>query len=140
MKLFTTLTSLFLLVSSTMAAVATISFDEFYDNASEPLTSVECSDGPYGLMTKGFTTFGSLPSFPGIGGTEFIPGYGSPNCGSCWKLTYQGRSITVLAIDHARTGFTISLAAMDELTGGQAVSLGRINADATRVSPAQCGL
>ena len=47
---------------------------------------------------------------------------------------------SVLAIDHAAAGFNIAQAAMDTLTNGQAVALGRIDAAATQVSPSACGL
>lgn len=140
MKFTAALTPLALFVSSVRAATVTVSFDQFYDDASEPLTSVACSDGPFGLLTKGYTTFGSLPGFPNIGGADAISGYGSPSCGTCWRLTFEGRSINVLAIDRAGFGFSIVLQAMDRLSNGRATSLGHINADATRVSGSQCGL
>ena len=58
------LTSLFSLVILTAAASAqnfTASFDTIYDQASESLDVVACSNGVNGLESKGFTTFGSLP-------------------------------------------------------------------------------
>ena len=64
----------------------------------------------------------------------------SPKCGSCWKLTYNGRSINVLAGDHTDSGFNIALAAMNTLTNNQATFLGRVNADATQVAASACGL
>lgn len=61
-------------------------------------------------------------------------------CGTCWTLTYNAKTITVLAIDHASPGFNIALAAMNDLTNGQASQLGRIDATATQVPISQCGL
>ncbi|KAJ2969291.1 hypothetical protein NUW54_g12999 [Trametes sanguinea] len=71
-----------------------------------------------------------------------IAGFNSPNCGSCWKLTYAGtgKSINVLAIDHAGAGFNIALEAMNTLTNNQGVFLGRIDATATQVDDSECGL
>ena len=89
----------------------------------------------------GFTTFGSLPTFSNIGGAGAVAGWNSPNCGSCWKLTYNGTSINVLAVDHSAAGtFNIALAALNKLTHNQAVFLGRVNAQATQVASSVCGL
>ena len=86
-----------------------------------------------------FPTFGSLPNFPDIGGAAAI-GFNSPECGSCWELTYNGTSINILAIDHADSGFNIALGAFNMLTDGNGVSVGRINAQAQQVDASQCGL
>ena len=89
----------------------------------------------------GFTTFGSLPTFSNIGGAGAVAGWNSPNCGSCWKLTYNGTSINVLAVDHSAAGtFNIALTALNKLTHNQAVFLGRVNAQATQVASSVCGL
>ncbi|KAI8984927.1 Cerato-platanin [Trametes punicea] len=139
---FTSLTALALtftaLVSSAFAV--TVSYDQTYDNSSGDLHTVACSDGPNGLLTKGFTTFGSLPNFPNIGGAAAVAGWNSPNCGTCWKLTYNGKSINVLAVDHTDSGFNIALEALNTLTDGEGVFLGRIDADAVQVAASQCGL
>ncbi|KAL7281976.1 Cerato-platanin [Trametes coccinea BRFM310] len=128
------------LVSS--ACAVTLSYDQTYDNASGDLHTVACSDGPNGMLTKGFTTFGSLPHFPNIGGAAAVAGWNSANCGTCWKLTYAGtgKSINVLAIDHTDAGFNIALAAMNTLTNNQAEFLGRVDVTATQVDASQCGL
>ncbi|KAI0352772.1 Cerato-platanin [Trametes cingulata] len=139
---FTSFTALVLtftaLVSSAFAV--TVSYDQTYDNANGDLHTVACSDGPNGMLSKGFSTFGSLPHFPNIGGAAAVGGWGSANCGTCWKLTYQGRSINVLAIDHTDAGFNIALEAMNVLTNNQGEFLGRIDAQATQVPASQCGL
>ena len=126
--------------STTFAATVTVSYDETYDNSAGSLTTVACSDGPNGLITKGFSSFGSLPHFPNIGGAAAVAGWNSAQCGSCWQLTYNGRSINVLAIDHTDSGFNIALAAMNTLTNNQATFLGRVNANATQVAASVCGL
>jgi hypothetical protein len=128
-----------LFAPTTLASTTTVSFDTFYDNPGTSLYEVDCSDGPYGLIPKGYTTFGSLPPFPYIGGSVVITGWGSPNCGTCWTLTYNGRSINVLAINRAYSGFSISLAAMNDLTAGQAVNLGVVNAQASQAPASDCG-
>lgn len=127
------------LTAPILADVETVSFDNTYDNAANSLDIVACSDGPNGLLTKGFTTFGSLPT-KFIGGAAAVAGFNSPECGSCWQLTFQGTSINVLAIDHTLSGFNIAQSAMDALTDNQAEFLGRINATVTQVDPSACGL
>lgn len=132
-----------LLTLATMATSAlaiTVSYDTGYDDASRSLAVVSCSDGSNGLLTKGYTTQGSLKNFPNIGGASTIAGWNDANCGSCYQLSYGGRSINVLAIDHAAAGFNIAQEAMDTLTGGQAVALGRIDATYTQLAASECGL
>ncbi|TCD60862.1 hypothetical protein EIP91_009395 [Steccherinum ochraceum] len=137
---FTTVATTLLAASAVSGATVTVSFDQTYDNKAGSLSTVSCSDGQNGLLTKGFTTFGSLPSFPNIGGAAAVEGFNSANCGTCWALNFQGVTVNVLAIDHTASGFNIALEAMNTLTSGNAVFLGRINANATQVSPSACGL
>lgn len=117
--------------------LSSTSYDQRYDSKSASMNTVACSDGSHGLAAK-YPTFGSLPSFPRIGGVSAIAGWNSASCGTCWKLTYKGNSINVLAIDHAADGNNLSLEAMNMLTDGQAVQLGRIEATAEKVSAAEC--
>ena len=133
-------TALALLFTTAAAQGVTLSYDTAYDDASTSLATVACSDGANGLLTKGFSTFGSLPHFPNIGGAAAIAGWNSASCGTCWQLTYSGNSINVLAIDHAASGFNIALEAMNTLTNNQATFLGRIDATAKKVASSQCGL
>jgi hypothetical protein len=123
-----------------------VSYDAAYDNQNTSLNSVACSDGSNGMQTRGYTTYGSLPKFPYIGGFVGIAGWNSPNCGSCHQLTYTNttsgvtRKIHVLAIDRTESGYNIALEAMDALTGGQGKALGRVNVAEASVSPSVCGL
>lgn len=129
-----------LLTLLSVASAITVSYDNGYDDGSRSLTAVACSDGPNGLLTKGYTTQSSLPSFPRIGGAFVIAGWNSASCGTCWSLTYNGNTINVLAIDYAGEGFNIAQEAMDLLTGGQAVALGRVDAEYVQVDASVCGL
>ncbi|KAM5542790.1 hypothetical protein V8D89_003751 [Ganoderma adspersum] len=122
------------------STTVSVSFDQAYDNADTSLATVSCSDGSHGLLTKGYTTFGSLPSFPNIGGASVVTGWNSDQCGTCWALTYNGKSIKVLAVDSAVYGWNIGLGAMNALTEGQAEQLGRVDAVASLVDSSQCGL
>ncbi|KAH8990292.1 Cerato-platanin-domain-containing protein [Lactarius akahatsu] len=89
---------------------------------------------------KGFTTFGSLPSFSNIGAAKAVGAWNSPLCGSCWELTYGGNTIYVTAIDTVGDGFDLSLKAMDTLTNGKAKQLDVVSAQATQVDEYYCGL
>jgi len=144
MKLSLIFTSFAVLLTSVHAQL-TVSFDQKYDNGAQSLDTVACSNGPNGLETRGFTTFGSLPKFPFIGGAPAVTGFDSPGCGTCWALTFvdaQGTStsINVLAIDVATPNFNIALEAMNVLTNGQATFLGRVPVTANQVDPSLCGL
>ncbi|KAH9165798.1 immunomodulatory protein [Lactarius sanguifluus] len=138
MKFTSTIISFAALVS--VASAINVRYDTAYDNAQASLSTVACSDGANGLLTKNFTTFGSLPSFPNIGAAQAVGGWNSSACGSCWKISFGGESINVIAVDHAGDGFNLSLEAMNTLTNGHAQELGVINAQATQVDPSQCGL
>lgn len=122
-----------------LAQANTVSFDQTFDNAAGSLNTVSCSNGPNGLENLGFTTFGSLPNFPFIGGAPAVTGFGSAACGTCWALTFNGKTINVLAIDHS-TSFNIALEAMNALTNNQAEFLGRVTVTSAQVAASECGL
>ncbi|KAJ5881445.1 Cerato-platanin [Penicillium soppii] len=127
-----------------VAQTVSVSFDPKYDVATSSLNTVACSDGTNGLVTAGYTDFGSLPKFPNIGGSPTILGWNSPNCGACYQLHYSNgkvdNTINVIAIDAAPGGFNIGLQAMNLLTNNQAESLGRIDATYVEVDASVCGL
>jgi len=138
MQFSTILSALSVLAAS--ASAVTVSYDTGYDDAGRSLTAVSCSDGANGLITKyGWQTQGQVRS-QFIGGADVVAGWNSPQCGTCWQLSYGGRSINVLAIDHSGAGFNIELSALDALTGGQGVAVGRVDATATQVAISACGL
>ncbi|EED24592.1 heat-stable 19 kDa antigen precursor, putative [Talaromyces stipitatus ATCC 10500] len=109
------------------ATQVTVLYDTTYDNSSFPISSVACSDGPNGLEGKGYNTLGQVPNFPYVGAALTITGWGSPNCGACYNITYNGVSLYVMGVDASTNGFVVSQATLDRLTGGQAVSLGHIS-------------
>ncbi|KAH9052971.1 SnodProt1 [Lactarius deliciosus] len=123
-----------------VASVDDVRYNTFYDNSQTSLNNVACSNGKNGLITRGFTTFGSHPSFPDIGAAKAVGSWNSPLCGSCWELTYGGNTIYVTAIDTVGDGFGLSLKAMDTLTDGKAKQLDVVSAQATQVDEYYCGL
>ena len=115
-----------------------VTFDQTYDNASKSLLGVACSNGENGLLTKGFTTLGSLPAFPYVGGAQFVEGWNSAMCGSCWTLTYKGKSINVVAVDTAGVGFNLAKQAFDALADPFAMQQGSLEAVVARADDWLC--
>ena len=115
-----------------------VTFDQTYDNAGQSLATVACSNGANGLLTKGFTTFGSLPD-PYIGGSQFVSGWNSTECGSCWTLSYNGKSLNLIAIDTAGVGFNIAKGAFDYLADAHAEQIGSFEATVESADPKACG-
>lgn len=113
-------------------------FDPTFDNPDGSMDGVACSNGVNGLETN-FTTFGSIPSFPSIGGAFDIV-WDSPNCGSCWNVTNPatGVSIQMTAIDTSGVGFNLAGEAFANLTNGN-TSIGVIDVAATKLSTTPCG-
>ncbi|KAH8834286.1 Cerato-platanin [Flagelloscypha sp. PMI_526] len=133
----------FLVVSALLsfAAATRVSWDATYDKASTSLDVVACSNGDNGVETKyGWKKLGDVSTFPLIGGADVISGWNDVDCGTCWKLAYNNRSITVLAIDHCQTGFNIGKTAMNQLTNNRAEEVGVVQATATKQALSACGL
>ncbi|KAG1885076.1 Cerato-platanin [Suillus subluteus] len=120
-----------------------VTYDDFYDNAATSLSDVACSNGANGLLTKGYTTLGSLPSFPRIGGIPDLT-WNSALCGTCWNLQYftsagTHESINITAVDAADT-FNLSLEAFDEFTDDTGVAAGGVYANSTLIDASFCGI
>ncbi|KAG6909583.1 hypothetical protein DXG01_016622 [Tephrocybe rancida] len=131
-----------LLIFSSRATM--VSYDWGYDVSETSLDNVACSDGPNGLETRGYKTFGSIPGFPFIGGSSTIAGWNSAKCGACYKLTYthaagQKTNIYVTAIDHTDDGINISPSAMKILLGPHATDIGTAKVDVEEVDNSFCG-
>ncbi|KAH9971230.1 Cerato-platanin [Lactifluus volemus] len=121
------------------AITARVTFDTTFDNRDGSMNNVACSNGVNGLASR-FPTFGSVPSFPFIGGA-FDVVFNSTNCGGCWSLTNPttGTTINLVAIDTAGAGFNIAKEAFEVLTNGQ-IGAGAIDVVAHKVSPSVCEL
>ena len=74
--------SIIALLAAPLAVSATrVSWDSVYDQGTESLSNIACSNGPNGLLTKGYNEFNDLPTFPNIGGSS-VASWNSPYCGS----------------------------------------------------------
>lgn len=136
MKFFTSIFSLALPLTA-MAYDATYHLG--FEDANYPIANLACSDGINGLLTRGYRVRGNLPRFPFVGSAPQVTGWNSPACGTCWRLSFEGRTIHILAVDRA-TSYDLSLPAMNELTGGRAVQLGRVGVHAEQVATHHCGM
>jgi hypothetical protein len=114
-------------------------YDPTFDNSAGSMNGVACSNGPNGLASR-FPTFGSVPSFPFIGGA-FDVQWNSPNCGACWNITNPtlGTSVHIVAIDTSGVGFNLARQVFSELNDGN-VDAGVIEVTATKIAPSVCGL
>lgn len=137
---FSTAVSALALGFASLTSAITVSYDNGYDDTSRSLTAVSCSDGANGLITKyGWQTQANIKT-PYYGGYQGIAGWNSPQCGTCYSLTYNGKTIYVLAIDHTAAGFNINQKGLDALTNNQATQLGRVDAQYSQVALSNCGL
>jgi len=112
-------------------------FNPMYENGDGNTMGVACSDGANGLASR-YPKFRDIPGFPYIGGA-FDVTWGSPNCGKCWKLHNKktNKSISLIAIDAAGTGFNIAKEAFIKLGGN--VDSGTLEVEARPVPPSVCG-
>lgn len=70
-----------LLVAPFAISATRVSWDSEYDQGTQSLSTVACSDGSNGLLTKGYNLFKDLPTFPNIGGSSVVASWNSSNCG-----------------------------------------------------------
>lgn len=77
------------LVERSQPAILQLAYDDGLCQASRSLNTVSCSTGENGLITKGYTTFSSLPGYPALAGLPGV-GFNSPNCGKCYEMWFSG--------------------------------------------------
>ncbi|KAG1885067.1 Cerato-platanin-domain-containing protein [Suillus subluteus] len=130
MKFTLAVTLISALALPVFAVPANVTYDTAYTN-------------PNSSLANGYTTFGSIPSFPNIGG---VPGatWNSTLCGTCWSLKYTTScgvqtTIFITAVDAAYT-FNVSPQAFNNLTNGTDVVTGKVAAEVTQVAASNCGM
>ncbi|KAM5536564.1 hypothetical protein V8D89_009841 [Ganoderma adspersum] len=107
-------------------------------NPDTPLGSLSCS----ATFAKNFPKFhklGQLPTAPFYGE---VPGAvdGSPKCGSCWQLQYNGQPpVYMVAVDNAAM-IQLGKQAFDKFAGAAGVAEGSVDATAVEVERTLCGL
>ncbi|KAH9834462.1 uncharacterized protein C8Q71DRAFT_142961 [Rhodofomes roseus] len=93
-----------------------ISYDTSYDTASTPTASAMCGSQ---LTSEGYATYGSIPTFPSLGGSANITGPDSALCSQCVVFEFAGNFAGVKLINSAGGSgwdFVISEEAMNTLT------------------------
>jgi len=132
----------FLVAVVAATSTTNVTYSLLYDEKALSTNGIACSNGANGLQTRfGFTTLGQLPTWPRVGGASVIKGWNSADCATCWNLSYHGTTITLTAIDTSPgEGFNIAEKAMNTLTNGKAVHLGKISVNFTQVAISACGL
>jgi len=114
-----------------------VTYSTKYDNKYGDTNKTACNTGPHGLAHR-FPHFKNFPHFPKIGGAWNVK-WGSQYCGSCWNLTNvkNRKTISIIAMDKAKSGYNISHEAFKILHGG---GWGHVlKAEAKLVAPYWCG-
>ncbi|PTB68431.1 Cerato-platanin-domain-containing protein [Trichoderma citrinoviride] len=126
------------LVGSVSAETMTATFNPLYDDPSRSLSEVTCWRKNIGFMPNlDWTLQQDAAGFIGI---DKINGLNSGKCLTCWTLSYEGRAISLLALDGADSGIAMSFSALQYLTDGRAKELGRVLIDAVEVDTSECGV
>lgn len=110
-----------------------VTWSRYYDDSRGNTSKVTCS-----ILDRRYPRFGDFPHFPYIGGGWNV--HNPAICGSCWNLTNvkTHKRISVTVIDHAKSGYNISLEAFNVLNGGL-VGSKTLQAVATPVDTKYCG-
>ncbi|EED79536.1 predicted protein [Postia placenta Mad-698-R] len=84
-----------------------LAYSTIYDEASTPVDELTCGAQ---LKALGYTTLGSLPGFPYIGGSANVTDADAAKrgCGECVLINFAGAFAKVLVVDHADEGIVVS--------------------------------
>ena len=88
-------------------------------------------------MYSGWLKLGDIPSFPFIAGFQNTS-WGSPLCGTCWRLSFKDISVDVIAVDYAYSGFDLSHTAFQVLTDFAGGFLPDVDAAYVQVPASYC--
>lgn len=109
---------------------------------TEPLTTVACSDGAYGLIGWGYTNL--EPMFPYVAAWNELS-WNNPKCGTCIALSYGNKTIHITALDQCGAGqngttthFDISKEAFTEIFGQEGINKGSMMANWTIANHTLC--
>ncbi|KAH9842136.1 Cerato-platanin [Teratosphaeria destructans] len=127
-----------LLAAASGATATRVAYALPYGSKDTRLTDTSCGSGTNGLTTKyGWQTIGDIPA-KYVGGASDINKYNSDQCGNCYRIDYNSKTVYMLAIDFAGNGLNIAQGGLDELTNGNAYNLGTIDATVTKVDTTFC--
>ncbi|KAL7949288.1 hypothetical protein V8C42DRAFT_310479 [Trichoderma barbatum] len=126
------------IVAPVSAGIVSATFDTRYDDPSRSLSEVACWKKNIGFMPNLDWKF--QQDAVGFIGVDSIGRLNSAKCLSCWTLGYNGKTISLLALDSADSGIVMSLDSLQFLTDGRAHELGRVDIHAIEVDTSKCGL
>ncbi|KAH9837569.1 Cerato-platanin-domain-containing protein [Rhodofomes roseus] len=89
----------------------TVSYDTKYDVSTTPVSTLACASS-----LSNFTTFGALPEYPYIAGSDNVTDSSKTDCGHCYTLEYAGNFAQIQVVDSAAEGFVLSHEAYEWLT------------------------
>ena len=133
MKLISTAIPLAALFSA--ASAVNVRYGKLYTHWYESPSEVDCFRR-IGSPLHGLTYFHDVKTWPFIGGSDTVNLIGV-GCGSCWQISYEGKTVNITAVDSTKDGFKISGKAMDALTNDKKAIL---DATATKIDKSYCGL
>lgn len=113
-------------------------FNTLYDDPSRPLSEVACWKKKTGLMPN--LDWSLQKDTVGFIGVDKIGHFSIAKCLSCWTLAYDDKTISLFALDSADSGIVMSLNALQYLTDGRALELGRVDIHAIEVDTSNCGI
>ena len=87
----------------------------------------------------GYYTLSDIPCYPYVAGFQNVT-WGSDLCGTCWELTFRGKSVDVLVVDYTVVGFSLGPTAYQALTNQTGQPLGNVEATYEQVDDGLCGL
>ncbi|KAL6860808.1 Cerato-platanin domain-containing protein [Trichoderma novae-zelandiae] len=126
------------LVGPVSAETVSATFNSLYDDPYRSLSEVVCWRENIGFMPNLDWTL--QQDAVGFIGVDKIKGLNSGKCFTCWTLSYEGRAISLLALDGADSGVVMSFNALQYLTDGRAQELGRVDIEAVEVDTSECGV
>lgn len=97
-----------------------VTYDWRYDDPKRSIDFVTCGSGSNGLAQRfGWERLGDIPSFPYIAAIETIT-WRSAQCGTCWAITYNSRTIAVVGVDSMGRGVNLPFRTFKMLVGWDA--------------------
>ena len=118
-----------------VASAAHVPHGKYYDHWWNSPSKIDCF-GSLISPLHGLTDFHNVKTWPFIGGSDTV-GLSTRSCGSCWQISYEGKSVNITAVDTASDGFDLSGRAMEALTNDKDAD---VEASATQIDKGYCKL
>jgi hypothetical protein len=104
-----------------------VTYDWRYDDWTRPIDFVTCASGENGLTKRyGWKRLRDINTFPNIAGIDSIT-WNSTQCGTCWSIKYNGKTVYVLGVDNMGKGVNLPAQVFKWLVGPKAEELGSVD-------------